>query len=223
MIFCLNCGKPIDGITKRKFCSLTCSGMYHRASRRAQKLCIVCGNPIDKPNAWKYCSPECYKASHTKAHHAYCCIPVSPDKPCEICGKPIGKGRKKFCSKACLEKYVGITHRRNKVRPCANCGKPIDSTRVRFCCDECRIVAYKESSRRSFKSDYAKQIFKDEILAARVVRALFNLERRKIDRDNEASDIQKNRFALAQAIVTSTRGNYDSKEALEALKQVKDI
>ena len=59
---------------------------------------------------------------------------------CEQCGKPVPKGRRKFCSDKCSKIYFGQL----KITPklCEHCGKKVPKGRSIYCSDECRLAHY---------------------------------------------------------------------------------
>lgn len=63
---------------------------------------------------------------------------------CSICGKPLPKGRSRYCSPECA--YTAQIKRnkerrsRKEVRYCEVCGKIVPTDRIRYCSDECQAV-----------------------------------------------------------------------------------
>lgn len=72
-----------------------------------EKICAFCGKKFEgKPNK-VYCGVKCYKKAKAKRHnekHPWETKKPYLDKPCEYCGKTIGKANRKtqkFCSTKC--------------------------------------------------------------------------------------------------------------------------
>jgi len=104
---CLYCGKTFfksgttslaDWNNQSKYCSHLC---YAKAETKPPtKICPVCGK-LFKSKVWAknaiHCSTNCAHASRRK-----------PLPNCEVCGKPVKKLRRRFCSHACkTEWYQG--------------------------------------------------------------------------------------------------------------------
>lgn len=77
---------------------------------------------------------------------------------CQVCGKPIPKGRQKYCSNACcsraLQEFNYHKRKRSEERFCPVCGKPVPSNRTKYCSDSCRGLALK---RRTVKTGNGHQ------------------------------------------------------------------
>lgn len=58
---------------------------------------------------------------------------------CKHCGKPLPKGRSKYCSDECKNAYFKKINRKNNV--CEICGKELTGKKRKFCSNECRIIA----------------------------------------------------------------------------------
>ena len=68
-------------------------------------------------------------------------------KKCNHCGKPVPKGRSKFCSDKCrINYYDQLKH---TTKPCEHCGKTLPKGRGRFCSKECSEKYFRELYRKS--------------------------------------------------------------------------
>lgn len=82
---------------------------------------------------------------------------LSPGKfgegQCQVCGKPVPKGRQKYCSNACCSRALQeFNYRRRKhseERCCPVCGKPIPTNRTKHCSDSCQGLAMKRKTVRT--------------------------------------------------------------------------
>ena len=72
---------------------------------------------------------------------------------CQVCGKPVPKGRQKYCSNACcsraLQEFNYHKRKRTDEKFCPVCGKPVPSNRTKYCSDSCRGLALKRKSVRT--------------------------------------------------------------------------
>ena len=82
---------------------------------------------------------------------------LSPGKfgegQCQVCGKPVPKGRQKYCSNACcsraLQEFNYRRRKRSEERCCPVCGKPIPTNRTKYCSDSCQGLAMKRKTVRT--------------------------------------------------------------------------
>ena len=69
---------------------------------------------------------------------------------CQVCGKPLPEGRKKYCSTACGIKAQQEQNYNRKKRSedkfCPVCGKPIPTNRTKYCSDSCQGLAMKRKT-----------------------------------------------------------------------------
>lgn len=68
-------------------------------------------------------------------------------KKCNHCGKPVPKGRSKFCSDKCRIDYYNQLKYTGKL--CEHCGKTLTKGKSKFCSDECRFAYFKKLNRKS--------------------------------------------------------------------------
>ena len=73
------------------------------------KICPECGKSSKQTGNQKYCSSVCGKAFKHRAEkirrdNRNKAQAEKPPVPCEMCGKPVAKGRLKYCGKACDSK-----------------------------------------------------------------------------------------------------------------------
>lgn len=114
---CSVCGKIIDGIKGKKYCSQQCKNSARnviRVQKRKEvtekKICQVCGNKL-KSHMVKYCSKTCYKkqmSDMSKKRYSESTVERFKSKPCLICGNmfiPI-YGAEKTCSDECRNRRI---------------------------------------------------------------------------------------------------------------------
>ena len=60
---------------------------------------------------------------------------------CKVCGKPVGKGRRNFCSDKCRKKFYSDQLRSTQNMKCLFCGRPLPKNYKKYCSLTCRSEA----------------------------------------------------------------------------------
>lgn len=113
-----------------------------------ERICTICGKSFTRKGKRVYCSDECAQESHKKNSYAAQKVRVAKrregkERKCPVCGKPVPRNMKKYCSHECAKKAQlqqcresyerrkrGEPERKRKLetvggkRPCHGCGKP---------------------------------------------------------------------------------------------------
>ena len=96
------------------------------------------------------------------------------EKVCKVCGKPVGKGRRSFCSDECSKKFYTAKFRTNQAMKCLICGQPLPKGYKKYCSEACRNEA--ETRRMEVESKTDAQIL-DLIQVGKVARGLNNSDK----------------------------------------------
>lgn len=97
---CITCGNP------SKFSSKYCGDCLQKnKNNKPKKQCKVCNKEL-KNNYLTYCSeckptPATYKSANA-------------GKPCQLCGEPLPKGKRLFCSHKCANKSMRQAHKEQR-------------------------------------------------------------------------------------------------------------
>ncbi|WP_157764531.1 hypothetical protein [Rhodobacter sp. CZR27] len=120
---CEHCGKviPDDADPRRIYCTRRClnaamNGLTAEARREAKagRICTHCGEPIPTERRVDalFCSGRCQSAArHARDRAAKVPIerPVPVRPSCPICGKPVARRGKTFCSRSCATRHKHAT------------------------------------------------------------------------------------------------------------------
>lgn len=75
--------------------------------------------------------------------------PAGRERTCEVCGRPLPFGKRKFCCSTCAA--VARSRRQARARKsattCQACGRPLGPGRKRYCDDRCACAARRERTR----------------------------------------------------------------------------
>jgi len=127
-------GRPLNA----KFCTRACWATARKSS--ATKTCEQCQNEFrvgghgGRPRDQRFCSHACQGASRKRR------------TACEVCGKSVGRGKRKFCSRECYYKSERLTIKLQFT--CDRCGKNFErypsqrrlGNRKSYCSAACRSV-----------------------------------------------------------------------------------
>ena len=147
---CLECGDRLEqeeGLGRPQlFCCDACRVKYNarkireerRKQERPMRECPNCGTNFPKWRSRRYCSEECrtewYKKQNVQKQ-------ISEEASvCKVCGKPLAKPGRIYCSQECQREAMEGTH---ETRICPWCGNEF-TTRIRcgqqYCSRQCAVA-----------------------------------------------------------------------------------
>jgi len=173
---CPHCGKTFR-VYPSQIHHQHCSTECYKQSRRVNTTCPVCQKPFWYLKSWpqQHCSKKCAAIGNREEHKLG--VVYIGDKSCEICGKPITKGKvsgSRFCSQTCFGVHVSRT-RTGVPRPevsgpqpqrykrvtkhCGYCQQPFDvnqshAARRRFCSKHCMAQWQSQSGTTSGENNF---------------------------------------------------------------------
>ena len=160
---CDECGRGLRWDNRSGIChKCRIKGVLKRRERGGPRLCPGCGSPAE--GRWKYCEVCRRERERERAR----------EKVCGICGKPVGKGRIKYCGDECGKR--GELARKGKVpaseRACVVCGDGLGRGRSKYCSDTCVGEAEREYERARYR-----RVRDENVAAGRRVTAGWNKHR----------------------------------------------